>query len=107
MSRLLYLGLVVLSSFALGACSDRSANSSGATAANAQLTTLRFKVTGMHCGGCASSIQDSLVKLPGVASCEASYENQSVTLKTTDPSIASKAIEEIVALGYAAEAAEG
>ena len=99
--------LLFVSALSLPACSDRGENSSGATAANAQLTTLRFKVTGMHCGGCASGIQDSLAKLPGVASCEASYENQSVTLKTTDPAIAGKAIEEITSLGYTAETAGG
>jgi len=56
---------------------------------------LHFKVDGMTCGGCAKSIESEVADLPGVASCEASFETGSLTVKTTDPAVEPKIIAAI------------
>lgn len=71
------------------------------TASNARV--LKFKVTSMHCQGCADGIKDTLAELPGVIEAEASFADSSATVKPEDPTIASKVIESITAMQFKAE----
>ena len=47
---------------------------------------LKFKVTGMHCGGCASSIKTELEKLPGVAEAQVDFASGEVVVISSGPS---------------------
>jgi copper chaperone len=39
------------------------------------MQSVRLKIQGMHCGGCAQSIQRLLEREPGVASAQVSFES--------------------------------
>jgi copper chaperone len=47
---------------------------------------LKFKVTGMHCGGCASSIKEEVEKLPGVAEAQVDFKTGEVVVISSGPS---------------------
>lgn len=40
---------------------------------------------GLHCEGCANTLEDKLTQLPGVSSCEVSFEAQKAVLVLSDP----------------------
>jgi copper chaperone CopZ len=46
---------------------------------------LTFKVTGMHCGGCASSIKTELEKMPGVAEAQVDFKTGEVVVISSGP----------------------
>jgi copper chaperone CopZ len=63
--------------------------------------TLTMHVTGMTCGGCENAVKRAVAKLPGVASVEASHQEQRVVVsydaaQATPETIAAK----INGLGY-------
>jgi copper chaperone CopZ len=66
-------------------------------------TILKFKVTGMHCQGCADGIKGTLEDLPGVIEADASFADSAATVKTNDPAIGPKVIESITAMQFDAE----
>jgi copper chaperone CopZ len=61
----------------------------------------RFQIQGMHCVGCAMTIDEALENLPGVKSANTNYARQ-VTDVEFDPARVSDAqiAEAIVAAGY-------
>jgi copper chaperone CopZ len=77
------------------------------TEASASGVTLNYKITGMTCGGCASSIQDTVAALEGVNSCEVSFESGSAIVKVGDAAIAPNVEKAITDLKFTAERIEG
>ncbi|MEK6556539.1 MAG: heavy metal-associated domain-containing protein [Bdellovibrionota bacterium] len=47
---------------------------------------LKFKVTGMHCGGCADSIKEEVEKVPGVAEAQVDFKTGDVVVISSGPS---------------------
>ncbi|MEM9908220.1 MAG: heavy metal-associated domain-containing protein [Cyanobacteria bacterium P01_D01_bin.44] len=45
------------------------------------METLKLKVGGMACGGCADNVQTKLAALPGVTQCSVSYDTKQATLQ--------------------------
>lgn len=90
-NRHLTLAAVAVAAVSLAACggpgdeADGTAEGAGAEAAAAsgagevapKLATARFRVDGMTCGGCALATEMSVRKLDGVASADASYDEES------------------------------
>lgn len=68
---------------------------------------LNFRVTGMHCDGCAQGIKAKLAKIDGVIEADASFGDSSATVKTSNPAIASKIVETIEEMQYHGELIEG
>ncbi|MHC5024176.1 MAG: heavy-metal-associated domain-containing protein [Planctomycetota bacterium] len=101
------IGLLT-AALAVGGCSGNAEPDATVTpvAAQSEGVTLQFAVEGMHCGGCAKAIEGTVAKLPGVASCEASFEDGAATVVTSDPSASAAVIEAIVGLGYEARLAD-
>lgn len=70
-------------------------------------TVLNFRVTGMHCDGCAAGLKAKLVRVEGVTSADASFEQSSASVKTDDPTIAVKVLETIKEMQFQGELIEG
>jgi copper chaperone CopZ len=63
--------------------------------------TLTLHVTGMTCGGCENAVKRAVGKLPGVASVEASHQEQRVTVNYDEAQTTPEAISaKINGLGY-------
>lgn len=63
------------------------------------LSELVFKVEGMTCGGCASSIERGLITQPGVQKCKVNLVQKTAEVQTTlHPDIIKSMIED---LGFA------
>jgi copper chaperone CopZ len=79
---LISVGLVIMSS----GCSESGAGSTAAAKPQAAIepVTLTFVVEGMHCGGCAASIQETVAKLEGVSACQVSFEDKTAIVKASD-----------------------
>jgi copper chaperone CopZ len=43
--------------------------------------TLKLKVSGMHCEGCAKSIQESLSKINGIRNIQANFQDKEVLME--------------------------
>lgn len=68
---------------------------------------VRFRVEGMHCGGCAEAIVAELGETPGVRGAQCSFETKVAEVElmpTTDPERAAAAIRK---LGYTVSPAPG
>ena len=65
--------------------------------------TVRIRINGMHCEGCAKTISDELKKAPGVSRAEITYVKKlgAVTLNPAKTS-AAKVTKTIQGLGYEA-----
>ena len=63
--------------------------------------SLRFRVEGMDCAGCATKIEKAVKRLPGVSAVQVSFTTGSLTVEA-DPKLlpAGKIEEEVIALGY-------
>ena len=48
-------------------------------------TTSSVSIEGMHCDACAESIHETVVVIPGIESCEVSYENSSARMTADSP----------------------
>ncbi len=74
-----------------------------AAATTVEQRTLRLRIEGMTCGGCAIATRKALARLPGISQVEVSYEEKQATI-TYDP--AQVTVELMVAaaqtLGYTA-----
>lgn len=64
---------------------------------------LNFRVTGMHCDGCANALKGKLVKLDGVLGCDASFAGSSATVTANDPAVAENVLAAVTELGYTGE----
>ena len=63
-----------------------------------------FRVSGMSCGGCSSSVGRALSRLDGIEKAEADHEKGSADVTFNEKSISKdKIIETIESLGYKVE----
>ncbi|MGQ0562722.1 MAG: metal-binding (seleno)protein [Gemmatimonadota bacterium] len=101
--------LTLVGASALGAASicnlcETPAATAAQVASAAELDTVRLKIEGMTCGGCAVAARKIIARLAGVTKAEVSYETKQAVV-TYDP--ARVTIEQIIAavrkLGYRAE----
>ena len=68
--------------------------------------TLVLKVSGMHCGACASRVERALRGVPGVVQAAVEVATATATVTLDDPPAALGALEQAVAqAGYEAHAA--
>ena len=66
--------------------------------------TVVIGVEGMTCGGCEAHIEETLKKLPGVVSADASYENKNVTVIYNPKQVALDRIKQAInSTGYKAK----
>jgi copper chaperone CopZ len=111
MRRIWVMAMTIVVMCTIGGCNEnadtpaRSASDPKppTVAAVSSTTVLRFKVTGMHCQGCADGIKGTLESLPGVIEADASFADGEATVKTSDPTIGPKVIESITAMQFEAE----
>lgn len=87
----------------LRAAFDKPQQSTSAAATPAQLSTVELKVSGMTCSGCAVSVRNALLEIPGVASAFVDHEAGRATVQY-DPVRASttQLIKAINKTGYKA-----
>ncbi len=80
-----------------------------ATASAAASKTVVFKVEGMTCGGCATSLTLALKETPGVEEAKVSYEKGEAWVKYDDAKVTIAKLREVInSAGFkAAEAKEG
>ncbi|NHJ86978.1 MAG: heavy-metal-associated domain-containing protein [Asgard group archaeon] len=63
-----------------------------------------FKISGMHCNGCAASIGRALSRLDGIETAEADYPKGIATIKYDEKTVSKeKMIETIENLNYKVE----
>lgn len=60
-----------------------------------------YRVSGMHCGGCAEAIVAEVSEVEGVRSVRCTYESGSATVELSDPGARAEAERAITKLGYA------
>ncbi|GAB2539064.1 heavy-metal-associated domain-containing protein [Nocardia heshunensis] len=65
------------------------------------MTTLVFRVEGMHCGSCAMLIDDTLEDLPGVHRASTSKRKSTTTVEVDNATVAD-IVAAVTALGYTA-----
>lgn len=66
-----------------------------------QGSTLKLKISGMHCGSCAMNIDNSLEDIPGVISAKTNYaKGETEIVFQPGQSVAAPAKKAIEALGY-------
>lgn len=97
-----YTGFLVS---ALGSKSPETPNQINAASENeAQNKTVIIEVEGMTCEGCASHIDETLKKLKGVISAEASYKNKNVKVVYNPNQITLEKIKNAInEIGYVAK----
>lgn len=83
-------------------CSKSEAEATAAAKPRAAVepVTLTFAVEGMHCGGCAESIQETIVQLEGVSGCEVSFENKTAVVKASDAGASDRIITAVREMEY-------
>lgn len=94
----------------LGSC-DRATTSNTASDATQPLPhssaagkhTVRYRVTGMHCDGCANGIKALIAEMPGVISADASFSEGTATITTNDAALADAVRTAIIEMGYEVE----
>lgn len=69
----------------------------------AELVTLQYKVTGMHCDGCAQGIVQKLKGVQGVETAQASFEEGSATVTCSDRAASERIVQAISGMGFAVE----
>ena len=68
------------------------------------MQTLKFDVQGMTCGGCASSVERALGKIPGVSQVNVTLQPGSATLEADAARVTPGQIEAAIGgLGYQAK----
>ncbi len=68
----------------------------------------RFQIRGMHCVGCAMTVDGALEDLPGVKSARTNYARQVAEVEYDERKVTdARLIEAIRAAGYQAEVAQG
>ena len=68
----------------------------GVTGASASSATVTFRVGGMHCGGCASSIEKKLKATKGVQQVRVSFEKKEAWVKYDDQQITLAQLREVI-----------
>jgi mercuric transport protein len=58
--------------------------------------TLTIRVEGMHCGGCATSVEKKLKATPGVEDARVSYEKKEAWVKFDDEKITEAQLREAI-----------
>ena len=104
--KLLVSALAMLFGAAIGLATEKTQSSDEA---NLQLTQCALKVSGMTCGGCASSAEARLTKIPGVKSARVDFDSAEARVEY-DPKVTTA--EKIVAAfnesgGFRAELSKG
>lgn len=70
------------------------------------MTKKKFQIKGMHCVGCAMTVDEALEALPGVDSASTSYAKQVVEVVYNDQQVTEKQIVDAVKqAGYTASPA--
>lgn len=70
------------------------------------MTTIRLKLTGMHCAGCAHNIERALQDAPGVQAASVNFADASARVSFDETQLSPSAlIEAVEASGYGAEVA--
>jgi len=91
---------ILATSLLLPAC-DRPAPPAAAKVVDpASITTVTYRVDGMHCDGCASAIRQKVAGLAGVVACEVTYEGGQATISLADASVTPAVEGAITSLGY-------
>lgn len=67
------------------------------------MTTITFRVEGMHCGSCALLIDDTLEDLPGVRASQTSVKTGRARVDLDATTTPGEIIAAIQGLGYTAE----
>jgi copper chaperone CopZ len=79
-----------------------------ATVATPVAISRTFAVEGMHCEGCAESIEAALAEMPGVRSAKVSFGEKRAVVVADEPEVpADKIVAAIAAAGYKAQLADG
>ena len=58
--------------------------------------TVKLKITGMTCNGCASHVENDVNKLPGIVKVDASYEEATAKVKFDQTKVSLAQIEEAI-----------
>lgn len=87
----------------LRAAFDKPQPQTSAAAQTAQLSSIELKVSGMTCSGCAVSVRNALLEIPGVASASVDHEAGRASVQY-DPTKASadQFVEAVNKTGYKA-----
>lgn len=90
---------------ALTATGHQTEQSGSPSAPVPQLTKARLTVSGMTCGGCATSLEVALKEIPGVKSAKASYEKGEAMVEYDAARVTTDQLKEAVNnIGFKAEA---
>src|SRR5262249_46210571 len=91
---------------ALPCARAKLAATSAATKESAAENRVELSIRGMHCAGCASTVEAALKRVPGVAGAEVSFAAGLAVVQTRDGTAPLAALAEAVrAAGYSAAAA--
>jgi copper chaperone CopZ len=67
------------------------------------MTTIRLKVSGMHCGRCQGKVEDALKSVNGTYSAEVDLAEGSAVVDFDGKAPADRFVAAVVAAGYGAE----
>ncbi len=59
-----------------------------------------FVIENLKCGGCASSIRNGLITLPGITDVEVDFETNTVTVEAEQDDIRSLVADTLSSMGY-------
>lgn len=76
-----------------------------AASTTADGVAVNFSVKGMHCGGCAAGVKQTLVKMDGVLEADVSFDDSKAVVKLKDASMTDDILKAIRDLGYEASLA--
>ena len=68
----------------------------GAMSVSAASKTVTIRVEGMHCGGCASSVQKALKATDGVEEVSVSFEKGEAVIKYDDQKVTVEKLREVI-----------
>lgn len=80
--------------------SDNPAAANTARLLNADAREYVFDVEGMHCGGCAATLQNELVKIDGVIDAHVDYTSRTATVHGTGTSLPDRVAEAASRAGF-------
>src|SRR5260370_6738863 len=62
----------------------------------------RFKLRGMHCANCATTIENAVAPVPGVVEAHVNFAAETLTARVNDKLVAGEIESKVTAAGYAA-----
>lgn len=77
-----------------------STAATAATATTPTTATLRYRVTGMHCDGCAEAIVAEVAEVKGVRSIECAFATKTAVVTLSDDAARPEVERAITKLGY-------